>query len=97
MFPDSVIASKFSCGEKKTAYLCTFGLAKHFKELLMDEVKGAFTILFDESLNSKSQQKQMDIHVRFWAVNQVNTRYLGSQFMGKHRFCILKDNINQKI
>lgn len=71
MFPDSVIASKFSCGDKKTAYLCTFGLAKHFKELLMDEVKGAFTILFDESLNSKSHQKQMDIHVRFWAGNQV--------------------------
>ena len=96
MFPDSVIASKFSCWEKKTAHLCTFGLAKHFKELLMDEVKGAFTILFDESLNSKSHQRQMDIHVRFWAGNQVNTRYLGSQFMGKHRFCILNDNINKK-
>ena len=86
MFPDSVIASKFSCREKKTAHLCTFGLAKHFKELLMDEVKGAFTILFDESLNSKSHQRQMDIHVRFWAGNQVNTRYLGSQFMGKGLF-----------
>ena len=59
MFPDSAIASKFACGEKKTAYLCAFGLAKHFKELLMDEVKGAFTILFDESLNTKSQQKQI--------------------------------------
>ena len=44
MFPDSVIASKFACSEKKTAYLCAFGLAKHFKELVMDEVKGAFTI-----------------------------------------------------
>jgi len=84
MFPDSAIASKFACGEKKTAYRCVFGLAKHFKELLMDEVKGAFTILFDESLNTKSQQKQMDIHVRSWAGNQVTTRYFGSQFMGKH-------------
>ena len=68
MFPDSMIASKFACGEKKTAYLCAFGLAKHFKELLIDEVKGAFTILLDGSLN-KSQQKQMDIHIRFWAGN----------------------------
>ena len=88
MFPDSVIASKFACGEKKTAYLCTFGLAKHFKELLMDEVKGPFCILFDESLNNKSQQKQMDIHVRFWVRNQVVTCYFGSQFMGKHQFSV---------
>lgn len=67
MFPDGAIASKFACSEEKTAYLCAFGLAKHFKELLMDEVKGAFTNLFDKSLNTKSQQKQMDIHGRFWA------------------------------
>ena len=45
MFPDSVIASKFACGEKKTAYLCTFGLAKHFKELLMDEVIDGLIVL----------------------------------------------------
>lgn len=50
-----VCLSKFACGEKNTAYLCTFGLAKHFKELLMDEVKGPFSILFDKSLNNKSQ------------------------------------------
>lgn len=97
MFPDSAIASRFACGEKKTAYLCAFGLAKHFKELLIDEVKGAFTILFDESLNRKSQQKQMDIHVRFWVGNQVNTRYLGSQFMGRHHFSILQNNINLRM
>ena len=88
MFPDSVIASKFACGEKKTAYLCTFGLAKHFKELLMDEVKGPVCIFLDESLNNKSQQKQMDIHVRFWVGNQVVTRYFGSQFMSKHQFSV---------
>ena len=44
MFSDSVIASKFACGEK-TAYLCTFGLAKHFKELLMDEVIDGLIVL----------------------------------------------------
>ena len=84
IFPDSAIASKFASSEKKTAYLCAFDLAKHFKELLMDKVKGAFTILFDESLNIKGQQKRMDIHLRFWAGNQVTTHYFGSQFMGKH-------------
>ena len=45
MFPDSVITSKFACGEKKTAYLCTFGFAKHFKELLMDEVIDGLIVL----------------------------------------------------
>ena len=31
----------------------------------MKAVKGYLTILFDESLNKKSQLKQMDIHVRY--------------------------------
>ena len=31
MFPDSRIASQFSCGEKKCAYLICFGLAPHFR------------------------------------------------------------------
>ncbi|WAR14725.1 hypothetical protein MAR_004830 [Mya arenaria] len=57
--------------ERKTAYLCCFGIAEHVK------------ILFDESLNKKSQAKQMDIHVRYWGTNGlVHTRYLGSQFLG---------------
>ena len=54
----------------------------------MDEVKGPFSILFDKSLNNKRQQKQMDIHVWFWAGNQVVTRYFGSDFMGKHQFSV---------
>lgn len=33
MFPDSQIATKFACGERKYAYLCTFGLAPYFKGL----------------------------------------------------------------
>ena len=82
MFPDSQIAAKFTCGSRKTSYLCVFGLAEHFKEMLMKAVKGYFTILFDESLNKKSQTKQMDIHVRFWDGDKVVTRYFGSQFLG---------------
>ncbi|KXJ15401.1 hypothetical protein AC249_AIPGENE10254 [Exaiptasia diaphana] len=81
MFPDSVIASKFTCGEKKTAYMCVFGLAEHFSRLLKDDVKGSFTVLFDESLNKKTQEQQMDIHVRYWKSNQVVSRYFGSEFL----------------
>jgi len=49
--------------------------------MLMKSVKGYFTILFDESLNKKSQSKQMDIHVHFGEGNKVNNRYFGSQFL----------------
>ena len=34
MFPDSAVANKFSCGERKTAYMCVFGIADHFKSKL---------------------------------------------------------------
>lgn len=80
MFPDSQIAAKFTCGSRKTSYLCVFGLAEYLKEMLMKAVKGYFTILFDESLNKKSQSKQMDIHVRYWEGDKVVTRYFGSVF-----------------
>ncbi|CAM1297534.1 Uncharacterised protein g1835 [Pycnogonum litorale] len=82
MFPDSDIASKFSCGEKKSAYLCVFGLGQHFKDLLLADVKGPYTVMFDETLNKTSQKKQMDLHIRFWKGTEVVTRYFGSQFLG---------------
>ena len=86
MFPDSRIASQFSCGEKKCAYLVCFGLAPHFKQLLKDVVKKeeAYVLMFDESLNSVCQAKQMDIHIRSWNhdKHQVESRYYTSVFMG---------------
>ena len=85
MFPDSEIAKRFTCGERKTSYLSVFGIAEHFKKQTLSDVNGHFVLLFDESLNKKMQEKQLDIHVRYWESNQeaVVTRYLGSQFMGK--------------
>lgn len=83
MFPDSEIAKRFTCGEKKTAYLCCFGLAPHFKSLLESRVKQEqFVLCFDESLNKVTKNEQLDLHVRFWDTNCVSTRYLGSQFLG---------------
>ena len=57
MFPDSQIARQFVCGERKAAYCCVSGLAEHFKELLQDSVSGPYVVLFDESLNTKMQEK----------------------------------------
>ena len=83
MFPDSTIAKKFSCGEKKVAYMCVFGLGDYFRNELRKSITGPFVILFDESLNKKSQKKQMDIHVRYMVGGvQVTTRFLDSVFLG---------------
>lgn len=86
MFPDSMVAKKFSCGEKKTAYMCCFGLAPHFEKLLfksLEEIQ-EYTVLFDETLNVSTQRKQLDVLIRFWSpdINEVVTRYLNSSFMG---------------
>ena len=83
MFPDSATAAKFTCGEKKTSYMCVFGLTEHFSRLLKGDVSGCFSELFDESLNKKTQEQQMDIHVRYRKNKEVVSRYFGSEFLGK--------------
>ena len=84
MFPDSQIAASYKCGERKSSYLSTFGIARHFFNELKDRVKSetSYVLLFDESLNDDLQQKQLDIHVRVWENNVVATNYLRSEFMG---------------
>lgn len=84
MFPDSQIAAKFACGERKCAYIATFGLAPYIKRLLLKEVslQTAYVVLFDESLNHILQSKQMDLHVRLWEGAEVKTKYIGSEFLG---------------
>ncbi|XP_069109872.1 uncharacterized protein [Argopecten irradians] len=83
MFPDSNIVKNFSCGQKKTAYMCVFGIAQYIREVYAKDISPkSFVILFDESLNHKLQLKQMDFHIRFWDTTQVKTVYYGSQFLG---------------
>ncbi|KAM6967769.1 uncharacterized protein FYW47_006504 isoform 1-T1 [Aplochiton taeniatus] len=82
MFPDSNVAKTFKCGKDKTSYITRFGLADFIKRDLISKVKGPFLLMFDETLNQTNKTKQLDIHVRFWEGKQVQSRYLGSQFMG---------------
>jgi len=84
MFYDSVIASKFSCGEKKTAYYSVFGIAPYVTNLLQDSLlqRESYVLLFDESLNNMRQKQQMDIYTRFWSNNEVKTTFLTSVFLG---------------
>jgi hypothetical protein len=39
MFPDSETVKKFTCGEKKYAYICSFGLAPYFASILKDKIE----------------------------------------------------------
>ena len=83
MFPDSSIAEQFKMGDDKTRYVTVYGLAPHFIQKLADSVKEKdYVLLFDEALNKKAQQKQLDIHLRFWNGTEVATRYYTSVFMG---------------
>ena len=84
MFPDSDIAKKCTCGEKKASYLTCLGIALYFKSLLKEKIRSAdgYVLLFDESLNSELEKKQMDFHVRIWNHNKVETHYYDSQFLG---------------
>ncbi|KAL1417359.1 hypothetical protein MTO96_026938 [Rhipicephalus appendiculatus] len=85
MFPDSEVAKSFSCGEKKCAYFACHGLRPFFLSCLREEVQNSeyHVVLFDESMNDFLQEKQMDVHVRYWdSSHKVVTRYYTSAFMG---------------
>lgn len=78
MFPDSDILKSFTCGKDKTGYIIRFGLAPHFKQELINTINkaGQYVLLFDESLNQSTKTKQLDVHIRFWEDDRVQSRYL---------------------
>lgn len=87
LFPDSECAKTFSCGRDKASYLARFGLVPYIKRKLLSSVnQGSFVVMFDESMNRTTKSKQLDLHVRYWAIDEngsrVQSRYLGSQYMG---------------
>ena len=84
MFPEITVASRFSCCERKCAYLSTFGICPYFQTLLLSKVKSTneYVLLFNESLNSNLQFKQLDIHICFWESSQVSNRFYTSEFLG---------------
>ena len=99
MFNDSEIVSLYSMSESKYRYLTTFGLGPHFSKLLLEKVKAsvAHCILFDESLNNELQNKQLDVHVRFWSENtlRVESRYFNSLFIGHGRANDILDHYSE--
>ena len=86
MFPDSTIAEKFCLQKDKCAYFINYGIATHFRPILMDNVKGSefYVILFDKSLKTIIQMGQMNLVANFWdnVANKVCTCYLDSIAIG---------------
>ena len=69
MCRDSIIAKKYQCGPSKCSYLIWFGIAVFFEEELLSKAKitnAAYVVAFDESLNKKFQEEQIDLLLRFW-------------------------------
>ncbi|XP_042581610.1 uncharacterized protein LOC109070284 [Cyprinus carpio] len=97
MFPDSDIAKSFTCGKDRTGYIIRFGLAPHFKQELINTINkaGQFFLMFDESLNQSTKTKQLDVHIRFWEDDHVQSRYLGSQFLGHGKAVDLLHHIKE--
>lgn len=81
MFPDPGLVQTFTCGKDKSRYIAKFGLVPYIKKGLIAEVNrcGAFVIM---SLNQTTKSKQLDLHVRNWLNEHVQSRFFGSQFMG---------------
>ena len=84
MFPDSEVAKKFQMHKDKICYVISHGLGPYFQSELSKLIQQCefYTVSFDESLNKVAQKGQMDIIIRFWKNDQVNTRYLTSTFLG---------------
>ena len=97
MFPDSETAKHFACGERKAAHLAAFGIAPHFLSLLKGKVRdqSKYVLLFDESLNSEMQSKQLDVLVRYWNADKVESRYFTSYFWAMQMLRQYITNLNQ--
>ncbi|MBP1527239.1 MAG: hypothetical protein H9Q66_04895 [Spiroplasma ixodetis] len=87
MFPDSIIAKKYSMKKDKLSYVITYGLAPYYQNELVKRLSNAscFAISIDESLNKICSKAQMDVLVQFWdnTSNKLSTRYLTSLFLEK--------------
>ena len=70
----------FTLGADKTRYIINHGVAPYFYEILKANVNLAdfYVISFDESMNSITQNNQMDCFIRYWdsEANLVKVRFL---------------------
>ena len=86
MLPDNEIAKNMSIGKTRSVYLIKHGITPYLRSLLEAVIKkfDSYVILFDESLNEKTQMCKMDVYICYWdsCNKQVNIRYWGIEFLG---------------
>ena len=101
MFPDSNIAKLFSLGPDKLRYMCNYGLAPYFSQLLKEEVQKSemYIISFDESLNDATQSCQMDLIVKYWDNTEQKTkaRYWNTSYLGHSAHTDLLEHFNKNL
>ena len=75
MFLDSEIATKFTLSKPKCAYLMSFGIAPHFKIILLTSIQNSpfYSLSFHESLNPVMQSCNLDIDICYW--NETNNSF----------------------
>ena len=63
-------------------YIVNFGIAPFLRDRHETEIKQAshYVLLFDESFNKHLKMIQMDVHIRFWSNNGVESVYFDSFF-----------------
>ena len=85
MFPDCKIAKDMMIGTDKIQYVINFGIAPICETMLVESIKLSeyYVVCFDESLNNKTQNSEMDVLIRFFYAkdNEVKIRYLDSQYL----------------
>ena len=86
MFPEIDNVKNLSLSKDSIKCYVNYGIYPYFKELLKTEVNDSPFIVacFDESLNQKTQNCELDLHIRYWDVNnkRSQTRFWTSAFMG---------------
>lgn len=101
MFPDSKIAAEFSLSHTSASYMIGEGLAPHFVQLLVLEIKKShlpFVMHFDETTSSQVR-KQMDLSLRFWSptYNEVWTSFYTSLFFGHADGITVSESMYKKL
>lgn len=101
MFPDSVVAKKFSLSRTKVSYMLSDGIGPAFHQQITDDVKKSsapFTILYDEATTTGGK-KQLDLHIKYFSPqkNEVATRFFQTFCVGHATSQILSDKILDSI
>ena len=97
MFPDSIVANKFSLSRTKVSCMLSDGIGPVFHQQISDDVKKSsarFTILYDEATTTGGK-KQLDLHIKHFSPqkNEVATRFFQTFCVGHATSKILSDKI----